>query len=191
MPAAVLSKELFPPNERLVQAFDAVKTVAAHNSAALTPAEQAELSDLLRQAQEDRAELAQARAWLVEQLNGPTPKDVEVERLTEALGGARAKETEVETALTPLVDNANELLSPAGSLPHEIERLMLERKAILEGWITFYRQLREMLERQLTERRTVSDGVLRARPTKGKTDHRDITREIIARFPKILATLAK
>jgi hypothetical protein len=40
-------------------------------------------------------------------------------------------------------------------------------------------------------RRSESGKVLRARPAKGKIDHRAITREIIARFPKILAALAK
>jgi hypothetical protein len=33
--------------------------------------------------------------------------------------------------------------------------------------------------------------VLRARPVKGEIDHRAVTREIMARFPKILAALAK
>jgi hypothetical protein len=33
--------------------------------------------------------------------------------------------------------------------------------------------------------------VLRARPVKGKIDHPSLTRQIIARFPKILAALAK
>ena len=33
--------------------------------------------------------------------------------------------------------------------------------------------------------------VLRARPVKGEVDHNALTREIVARFPKILAALAK
>jgi hypothetical protein len=33
--------------------------------------------------------------------------------------------------------------------------------------------------------------VLRARPVKGELDHNELTDEIIARFPKILAALAK
>jgi hypothetical protein len=35
------------------------------------------------------------------------------------------------------------------------------------------------------------DKVLRAKPVKGKVDHAAVTREIIGRFPKILAELAK
>lgn len=33
--------------------------------------------------------------------------------------------------------------------------------------------------------------ILRGRPVQEKIDHRSLTREIIARFPKILAALAK
>ena len=40
-------------------------------------------------------------------------------------------------------------------------------------------------------RRPAAGEVLRARPVKGKTDRRSLTRAIIARFPKILAALAK
>jgi hypothetical protein len=35
------------------------------------------------------------------------------------------------------------------------------------------------------------DPVLRARPVQGKVDHEALTREIIAKFPKIMAALAK
>ena len=35
------------------------------------------------------------------------------------------------------------------------------------------------------------DAVLRARPIEGEVDHSALTREIIAKFPKILAALAK
>jgi len=35
------------------------------------------------------------------------------------------------------------------------------------------------------------EAVLRARPVKGDVDHAMLTRRIIARFPKILAALAK
>jgi hypothetical protein len=40
-------------------------------------------------------------------------------------------------------------------------------------------------------RKPAEGEVLRARPVRGKIDHRAVTREIIARFPTILAALAK
>lgn len=36
-----------------------------------------------------------------------------------------------------------------------------------------------------------NENILRARPVAGGIDHAELTREIIARFPKILAELAK
>jgi len=44
---------------------------------------------------------------------------------------------------------------------------------------------------QATHRRLASDEVLRARPVKGKVDHEALSREFMARFPKIRAALAK
>ena len=44
----------------------------------------------------------------------------------------------------------------------------------------------------VSSKRTPTDKeVPRARPDKGKIDHASLTREIIARYPKILAALAK
>jgi hypothetical protein len=42
-----------------------------------------------------------------------------------------------------------------------------------------------------TPREPVENEVLRPRPVEGKIDHAELTRRIIARFPKILAALAK
>ena len=41
------------------------------------------------------------------------------------------------------------------------------------------------------KRQPTAKKVLRARPVKSEIDHGALTREIIARFPKILAALAK
>jgi hypothetical protein len=40
------------------------------------------------------------------------------------------------------------------------------------------------------ERRAVAEEIRRARPFEGEIDHAELTREIIARFPTILAELA-
>jgi hypothetical protein len=42
-----------------------------------------------------------------------------------------------------------------------------------------------------TKQRRNGKKILRARPVKGKIDHEALTREIIARYPKILAALAE
>ena len=41
------------------------------------------------------------------------------------------------------------------------------------------------------EQKPAAKAVLRARPVKGKIDHAVLSREFIARFPKIRAALAK
>lgn len=61
---------------------------------------------------------------------------------------------------------------------------------LILGWITPYQTLCGQLLRLADERRTSSD-ILRARPVDGEIDHEALSREIIARFPKILAELAK
>jgi hypothetical protein len=49
----------------------------------------------------------------------------------------------------------------------------------------------EVEEPRETEQRAKPERPLRARPLKGEVDHAALTRKIIARFPKILAALAK
>jgi len=59
------------------------------------------------------------------------------------------------------------------------------------GWLKLYRTLRERLLTLVSERLGSRSEVLRARPLEGDIDHEMLTREIVARFPKILAALAK
>lgn len=187
MPATTAPLKEFPPSPRLLRASAAVRINGGRFQKSFD--EEAELQQLLQESEEDRAELKQATVWLAEHFNRPAPEDVETEWLVQALSDARAKEREVETALTPLIDDANDLLAPRGSLPARVERLIRERRAILEGWVTHYRRLREMLARQLAER---SRGeILRARPVAGRIDYAALSREHIARYPKIRARLAE
>ncbi len=73
----------------------------------------------------------------------------------------------------------------------EMEQLCGETIDVLFGWIIPYRDLCGKLIDLASERRTAVNEVLRARPIKGEIDHAALTREIIARYPKILAALAK
>jgi RNase P protein component len=56
---------------------------------------------------------------------------------------------------------------------------------------TAVERVREIVGLVLEEQTRPTDGVLRARPVKGEIDHEALTREIIARFPNILAALAE
>jgi acyl carrier protein phosphodiesterase len=62
--------------------------------------------------------------------------------------------------------------------------------AVAKDWLALYRELHAKLLRAAAERRPAGE-ILRARPIEGDIDHEALTREIIARFPKILAALAE
>ena len=53
------------------------------------------------------------------------------------------------------------------------------------------KDLEEKLRKLASERRAANGEVLRARPVKGEVDHAALSREFMARFPKIRAALAK
>jgi hypothetical protein len=191
MPASAALLKEFPPPLRLIQTVGAVRTPAERDRFRTILRQQDELARLIEQAKQDRTDLEEASAWLTEHFDQPAPEDVETDWLVQALNDTRAKEKEFEAALMPLIDSVNELLAPAGSLPAAVEQLMIEWRAILEGWVIHYCRLREMLARQLTERRAASAEILRARPPKGEIDYAELSREHIARYPKIRARLAE
>jgi hypothetical protein len=76
-------------------------------------------------------------------------------------------------------------------LDPEIREYFQESVEIAVGWLELYTSLRERLLKLASERRGSPSEVLRARPLEGDIDHEMLTREIVARFPKILAALAK
>ena len=59
------------------------------------------------------------------------------------------------------------------------------------GWVAPYQKLSGQLLDLAAARRSGAAKVLHANRVKGEIDHEALTREIIARFPKILAALAK
>jgi hypothetical protein len=93
--------------------------------------------------------------------------------------------------LYPGIDTLQRKLAAAGSdMPPEIRRVREQSVKIAEDWLVLYRDLRDKLLRLAAERRP-ADTVLRARPVEGEIDHGALSREFIARFPKIRAALAK
>jgi hypothetical protein len=79
------------------------------------------------------------------------------------------------------------------SLNDDPEAHLLLQKAIniAVGYVAGYQDLRDQLIRFDAERRAAPDKIRYARPVVGEIDHTGLTREIIARFPGILAALAK
>jgi hypothetical protein len=62
---------------------------------------------------------------------------------------------------------------------------------IVTSYVSGYLESRGQLIGVDAKQRVAPTAVLRARPVEGAVDHEALTREIIARFPKILAALAE
>jgi hypothetical protein len=77
-------------------------------------------------------------------------------------------------------------------VPHDAEarRLIEESIAVGEAWLSLPAALYKKLLQLAAGRRAAAEEIRRARPVVGEIEHEALTREIIARFPKILAALA-
>ena len=91
----------------------------------------------------------------------------------------------------PMIEGLQRRAADYAARP-DAELLELCRSSIglVLGWITPYQTLAGMLL-ELAKHRAEADRILRARPVGGEIDHGELTREIIARFPKILSELAE
>ena len=150
-----------------------------------------ELERLREATDEDLAELRDAAAWLAGRSEQLAPDDVDSEWLTETAKRAQEKEQQALAHFRPVIANLRGALElPNDKFEADVQQLLRDGIEVLEGWLAFYQGFHAMLVRQAAARHTPRE-VLRARPIVGDIDHEALTREIIARFPKILAALAK
>jgi hypothetical protein len=152
-----------------------------------------EFERLRKQEDEDLAELREARKWLKEHSEQPAlPEDVDPEWLVETAAKVERKEREATVHFRPVIAVLKQALNPArDTFEAEVQQLLRDAIEVLEGWLAFYRGVRTMLARQAEERSKLPGVVLRARPVPGDIDHEALSREFMARFPKIRAALAK
>jgi hypothetical protein len=102
------------------------------------------------------------------------------ERIRESEAGARE-------LLHPWI----EALRQATLVPSDEGRQYIqELLKISEAWLTLYREARNTLL-QLAAERSPADRVRRARPAEGEIDYGELSREHMARYPRIRAALAK
>lgn len=102
------------------------------------------------------------------------------ERICEGEAGARE-------LLYPWMDALRQTMSVPSDEGREFIQELLE---ISEAWLTLYRETREKLLRLAAERRP-ADEILRAQPVEGEVDYAELSREHLARYPKIRAALAE
>jgi hypothetical protein len=112
----------------------------------------------------------------------------EITRVAEMIGewGRAAAEK-----LYPKIDTLQrKLAAPGNEMPPEVRLARQESLKIAEDWLTLYCDIREKLMRLAAQRRP-ADVVLHAEPVEGEIDYAELSREHIARYPKIRAALAK
>lgn len=183
---SALRREL-PPLPRLVTTLAADKVPIDRETVAKWRRDRREMIKFRNQMEEDRGEQAE----MAELIGQPAPEDLDAEWLTSRAEKLREKEREFAETLGPVIGALKSLLSPGRNLEPEIEELVRDSVQILEAYAPLYRDLSKWLMELAARRRTAPAELLRARPVKGKIDHEALSREIIARFPKILAALAR
>jgi RNase P protein component len=150
-----------------------------------------ELERLRNETDNDLAELKGHAAWLAERFEQPAPDDLDPDWLAEAVKQAQEKEREAAAQFRPVVAALKTVLEPPDDkFEADVQRLLRDGIEVLEGWLAFYQGFHKMLARQAEERRA-SHKVVRARPVEGEVDHQALSREFMARFPKIRAALAE
>jgi hypothetical protein len=75
--------------------------------------------------------------------------------------------------------------------PSDARKVLEESIAIAEAWLALPAALHEKLIALAAGRRAAANKIRRAQPVEGAMESTELTRKIIARFPKILAELAK
>jgi hypothetical protein len=93
--------------------------------------------------------------------------------------------------LYPWMEALKERLIPRSERAQEAQQYLHELHDFAVAWLATYQVLRERLLKLASERRIAAGEVLRARPVEGDIDHDALSREFMARFPKIRAALAK
>jgi chromosome segregation ATPase len=73
----------------------------------------------------------------------------------------------------------------------EVRRLIEESIAVGEAWLSLPAALHRKLSQLAAERHAAAQQIRRAQPVAGEIDYAGLTREIIARYPKILKALAE
>jgi hypothetical protein len=150
-----------------------------------------ELERLRKEEDKDLAELKAVEAWLAEPSEQAAPDDVDPDWLAEVTKRAQEKEREARAHFFPVIAALKDVLEPpADRFEADVQQLLRDGIEVLEGWLAFYRGFYTMLARQAAER-DASLKVLRARPVESKVDHEALSREFMARFPKIRAALAE
>jgi hypothetical protein len=138
-----------------------------------------------------RAVLERLRANLDALYGTAVRSDAGPPELLEVAAIIRNKERADTERLQPRIKSVGRKLAARPLRDTEAQDSLQEILDNAVGGLALYRDLYEKLLKLAAERRATAGEILRARPVKGEIDHAALSREFIARFPKIRAALAK
>jgi hypothetical protein len=175
---------------------DDVEPLVAVVEAFTSASSRADRASLLAQLRDQLEKLQAAdeklQAKLREFHEGASEDDVGATEADQAALVLREDEAAAANLLLPRILSLQRYLTGT-SLSDDPEGHQLLQKAvnIAVGYVAGYQNVRDQFIRLDVARGATVGEVMRARPVEGDIDHEALTREIVARFPKILAALAK
>lgn len=114
------------------------------------------------------------------------------DEIEQAAGILAEKERASAEQLVPaVVRTQQELAAESESFDPKLREALQDSVAVAVSWLAAYRNTREALLKVAAERRGARPKILCARPAEGEIDHGALSREFMARFPRIRAALAK
>jgi len=157
-----------------------------------------EPAEKLKRLKQLRLQAEKGRAWVKEQADNLdqiyteiAQTDANAEHVIRLAQIVLEKRHSAAETLMPGIEQLRQKLAV------RVERLGPEMQPFQESvdiavdWLALYDGLYRRLLKLAAARQTDDRGVLRSRPVEGEVDHEALIREIIERFPKILAALAE
>lgn len=107
-------------------------------------------------------------------------------------GALIEKQRAASEQIYPLLEQIQGVLATLERRPDpELAALCVATFSVTLNWMTPYQRLSGQLLDLASSRQQSVNNVLRAKPVEGEVDHEALTREFMARFPKLRAALAK
>ncbi len=178
-----ISQEIPPIDAALIDALDSAKT----------PSERGRMLEQLRDRVEaGRSALRQHSTALDALYERVAQSGADADSIVQMAKATLEKALTVAEKLNPGCELLRQKLATHPELHHsDVYACFQEGLDIGANWSALYRSLYDRLVKLASERRIAAGRILRARPVESDIDHEALTREIVERFPKILAALAK
>ncbi len=166
-----------------------IDALASDAASVAEPGLVARLRDLRRKSRAAFAKQSDDLDKLYEEAAQGDADPVHLEQIAEAvLERERAKAERLRPQMAALEEK---LARHGDKLDPGVRECFQEILDIAVGSLELYKTLRNRLLALSANRRSGPEGLLRARPIAGTIDHEALSREFMARFPKIRAALAK